>query len=370
MAYLSARSVDCVVARGRTALLCLAGLATLGSGVLLFSQQETVASEEPIHTLHVYANLIQIPTLVLDSKWRRLKAPIPESRFSISIDSGPWFRATHVRQEGDDPISLAILLDVGGESSKLMPKIAEAIGGLAPDSLHSKDHVTIYALDCSLMRSLNDVPAGSARLKVGVDAALESWKTRQGAAQHCKQTVHLWDALAFVTSELSKLPGRRVILAVSDGYDKGSTHSWNEVRAYAETKGTAVFGLTYIPSESGISSTSEILRWTSENAFHSICELSGGVVSLSSPSALTFTLERIVTMVRERYIVEFPRPANATSGVHSQEVRIAKGNYFIRPAGSSFPIPDPAVLADPTTVKSDPSLTPEQGKRKPMDKPQ
>ena len=105
--------------------------------------------------------------------------------------------------------------------------------------------------------------------------------------------------------------------------------------------------------------------------FHSICELSGGHgVSVDDRKSLEDTLHRFVTMVRERYIVEFPRPANATSGEHVKEVRIANSKDFIRPAGISVPIPDAAVLADPTTVPSDPSRTPVVGTRKPMTKPQ
>jgi hypothetical protein len=46
-------------------------------------------------------------------------------------------------------------------------------------------------------------------------------------------------------------------------------------------------------------------------------------------------------------------------------VKVAKGEEdFIRSAGISVPLPDAAVLADPTTVQSDPSLTPELGTRK------
>jgi len=88
------------------------GLVVLWSGVGLSAQQELPAPEEPIHTLHVYTNLIQIPTLVLGPNRERLTKPIAENRFSVSIDSGPKFRATHVRLEGDDAISLSILLDV------------------------------------------------------------------------------------------------------------------------------------------------------------------------------------------------------------------------------------------------------------------
>jgi hypothetical protein len=349
------------------------GLVVLWSGVGLSAQQEPPAPEEPIHTLHVYTNLIQIPTLVLGPNRERLTKPIAESRFSVSIDSGPKFRATHVRLEGDDAISLSILLDVSGDASNLLPKIDDAIADLAPLSLHPKDHISIYVLDCSLLRSLNDVPAGSTELKVGVDNALESWTIRHQKRHgpNCQQSIHLWDALAHVTSELYKLPGRRVILAVSQGDDAGSRHSWNEVRIYAQATGVAVFGLSYLP-EYASDLNHRSLRWSSEDPFRSLCELSGGIIFLTNTrSPLTQMLKQFVTTVRGRYIVEFPRPANSTAGEHSMEITIEKGQGdFIRSAGISVPIPDAALLADPTTVPSDPLLTPEQGTRKMMKKPQ
>jgi hypothetical protein len=337
------------------------GLAVL-SGAVLSAQTVPAPQDEPIPTLHAYANLIQIPTLVLGPNRERLKTPIAENRFSVSIDSGPWFRAAHVRQEGDDPISLSILLDTGGGSSELMANMNTAIAALAPDGLHAKDHVSIYALDCSLVQSLNDVPAESERLKVGVNEALQTWTQTE---VKCERSVHLWDALAHMTAELSKLPGRRVILAVTDGYDKRSQHTWNEVNSLAQATGVAVFGISYVPSEAP-GGEFRYIRWSSEDPFRSLCELSGGVVLLSPPGLLDFRLQRFVTLVRERYIVEFPRPANATSGKHVQQVRIAKSKDFIRSAGISVHIPDAAELSDPTTVPSDPLRTPVVGKRKPM----
>jgi hypothetical protein len=310
-------------------LLCLFGLAVAGSGVAVAAQQEPTEQDEPIHTLHVYANVIQIPTLVLGANRNRVKTPIAANRFSVSIDSGPWFRATHVRQEGDDPISLSILLDVGGDSSKLMAKMNTALAALAPGGLHAKDHVSIYALDCSLVKSLNDVPAERGRLEVGVNQALQTWTE---ATVKCEQSVHLWDALVHVITDLSKLPGRRVVLAVTEGYDEQSGHTWNEVSNLAQDSGVAVFGVRYIPSHA-MMADSRFLHWSSEDPFLSLCELSGGTVFLSPPSALDFTLQRFVTLVRERYIVEFPRPANATPGRHSQQVRIEKSDDFIRPRG-------------------------------------
>jgi hypothetical protein len=340
-------------------------VAAAWSGVVSPAQDAPTPRDVPIPTLHVYANLIQVPTLVLDSQRRPLKKAIAANRFSVSIDSGPWFRATHVRQEGDDPISLSILLDVSGDSSELMAKMNAAIAALAPDGLHAKDHVSVYALDCSLVRSLNDMPAESERLKIAVNEALQTWMLPE---VKCQQSIHLWDALANVVVDLSKLPGRRVILTVSNGRDQGSVRSWNEVRDLAEATGVAVFGVTYVPFEAK-DRQSRFQTWSSEDPFHSVCELSGGMVLLSTTKSLEFMLHRFVTLVRERYIVEFPRPANATSGKHVKEVRIANSKDFIRPAGISVPIPDAAVLNDPTTVPSDPSRTPVVGTRKPMSTP-
>jgi hypothetical protein len=57
-------------------------------------------------------------------------------------------------------------------------------------------------------------------------------------------------------------------------------------------------------------------------------------------------------------------------GQHDFLVTIEKMNAFIRPAGISVPIADPTLLADPTTVPSDPLRAPEMGTRKPMTSPQ
>jgi hypothetical protein len=343
-----------------------------GNSMKLTAQDVPASQEPPTRTLHVYANLIQMPTLVLGPHRERLTKPIPEKNFSISIDGGPWFRATHVRPEGDDPISLSILLDLSGDTATLMPKMNEAIAELAPLSLHPKDHVSIYALECSLVRSLDDAPAESASLKLAVDRALASWQFRQQNKHEpkCQQSVHLWDALEILVDRLRDLPGRRVVLVVSDGEDHGSRRSWNEVRSDAQANGTAVFGMTYLPSYALADNVAYAKR-SRENPFFAICDLTGGIVSTTSNVSLNDSMKRFTAMLRERYIVEFPRPANATPGKHGMQVQVAKDYWdIIHAAGVSVPIPDAALLADPTTVKSDPTLTPELGKRRIVPKPQ
>jgi hypothetical protein len=229
-------------------------LAAAGSGVAPAAPQEPTVQEQPVPTLHAYANLIQVPVLVL-STFRQPMKQIAPNRFMVSVDSGPRFRATHVRPEGDDPISLAILLDARGPVAGVLTKIDSDIAALAPLSLHTNDHVTIYSLDCSLIHTINEGPTDSAGLKRAVDATLQSWRYRKENKHgpRCKPTLQLWDAMTYVIEDLSRRSGRRVLLAITDGDDNGSKYKWNDVRAFAGTTGVAVFGLGYVAYSFGLS---------------------------------------------------------------------------------------------------------------------
>ncbi len=297
--------------------------------------------------------------------------PISRSRFAISLDAGPKFRPTHVRLEGDDPIALSILLDVGDSEADLMPAIDERIAGLSPDFLRPSDHVSIYALNCSLTRSLYDTQADSTQLRDGVQAARRSWNSRlRQKPTQCNKAVHLWDALAYITEKMVSLPGRHVILAVTDGQDRGSLNTWNELRVFAASSGVAIFGMTRhesLPKDSldlrrhGLMTDA---AQTSEDVFQSLCAETGGLVLTTKTGRVSRELERFTTMLRERYTLEFPRTDSAAPGPHSLEVTIADSNAWIHSAGISVPIADPRILADPTTIPSDPSHAPQYGQRR------
>lgn len=324
------------------------------------------SQEDPVTTLHVYTDLVQVPTLVLHGNEQLLSESIDEKRFSISIDQGPWFRVTHARLEGEDPISLAILLD--SDAKDMMAGISGTLATLAPSLLSTRDRVSIYAMDCGLIRSLNQEPADSRTLMVGVDAVLKSWISRgKKSDRNCGQKlVNLWDALGYIALQMVPHPGRRVILAITDGQDRGSVRTWDEVRQFVQLQGLTVFGITNVPAITVMTGATRAFHTHDGYGLQAICQLSGGIVRQTYPALTKAALQQILTMVRLRYILEFPRPANSTVGVHDMRVKIAKGDdLFVRPSGISVPLPDPAVLKDPTTVRSDPSLTPEQGTKRP-----
>jgi hypothetical protein len=321
----------------------------------------SVAAQSPENagplTLHAYTNLVQIPTLVLGEDLEPV-ARIDEGRFFVSLDGGRKLRVTHARLEGDDPISLTILLDLSQSNPDIILSADQAIASLAPLSLHKNDEVSIYALDCQLLHPKDRTATDAAALKGQVDLVLQESQPRdqRDPNRKCQSPLNLWDSLVTIIDTMSERPGRRVILAVTDGVDRGSRNSWNALRFFAQTKSVAIFGLVQ---------PSDLRNRGNEVPFNDVCQLSGGILLPTSEQDFRKQLAWAVTLIRGRYIVEFPPPVNTISGNYRLDVTISQSpRAFIRPTGSQLPIDDPAVLKDPTTVPSDPSRSPELGNRK------
>jgi len=337
----------------------LVGTAVLAATVL--------AQDMDVPTLRVYANLIQIPTLVLGSSRQPMRS-LTHHRFFIRIDGGPRFHVPNVRIEGDDPIALAALLDVKTIPPGELTKMADAMGGLAPNSLHRVDSVSVYALNCQLVRTVADEPTTPAVLEKSVTLALSTLNggDNEHGKERCRERWNLLDAVSAITRNLAEQPARRVILVFTGGLDEGSKTTWGSVSQVAQARGVAIFAS--VPAGKGVAPVQNtlsgaIVGWRPTAAvkeLNSLCETTGGIILETSSSSLDAQLRELVSLVRARYILEFPRPA-AGAGMHNLDVSIENVSAFIRPAGSSFPLRDPALKNDPNTILPDPSAAPVVG---------
>jgi hypothetical protein len=339
----------------------------------------SAAAETP--TLHVYSNLRQIPVLVLSHDYRRMR-PLDTSGFLLSLDSGPRFRPTYVRREGDDPISLGILIDESDPQNELLPTLAEAIAALPPDFLHPQDHVSVYAVDCSLIRTTYDASASPTVLADGVQRAMAPWQIRQTQNEElkkqkkappppCRIGLPLWDSMTEVLLDLDQQPGRRVLLAITDGEDTGSNALWKDVMLNAQLHSVSVFGLVQNPVIRKSLETSEMIPFhslfvkTSEDKFEQICVNSGGIQLQANEHTTIFRLKEFTQMVRERYILEFPRATDEEAGLHTLAVSYRKkGNFYIAATGISVPIASDDEKKGTNTIQGDPSRAPTEGDRK------
>jgi hypothetical protein len=316
--------------------------------------------EKPVFTLKVYANLVQVPTLVLDHD-RRPLPPIDFRRFLVSLDEGKKFAPTHVRMEGEDPLDLAILLDVSGSQRDLIQSFADAATAMAAKSLHAQDRVSIYALNCSLIRSALLMPVEPGRVKDAVQRALSAPELNATKSGACRNHAYLLGAMVAIVKELSGGPGRPAVLVVSEGVDSGSTVSWNGLHAFAAAEGVALFGMN-----DGYTDPQSVWRTDKADPFRGLCESTGGIVMEASGRDLQKRLQQWIALLRNRYVVEFPRPQRLSTGGHNIEVSIKRdGLAFVTLAGVSVSLPDPKMTSDPNFIPSQQGADIPVGTRRP-----
>jgi len=326
--------------------------------------------DDGIPTLRVFTNVLQVPTLVLNDQ-RKPLPPIPENRFFVSIDGGPPFRVSHARLEGNDPIALSILVDVDHLPGSGRTKVEDAIAGLLPTSVHTNDMVSVYRLNCRLTRGIVEQPTNLENLQTVTTVLFGSADAAAGKSHAnggCVRGWNLLDSIGAAIEGFEPATGRRVLLVLTDGEDRGSKATWLEVRAAAQMKGVAVFALQ--PKQQvAVPSVRRNRVMEAEIAAEvtnmpSLCESTGGLVLELKPERLAEELREFLALVRGRYIIEFPRPA-AAPGSHNMTITAGKLAAFIRPAGISMELPDPDLAKDPNTFLPDPTKAPEVGTQRP-----
>ncbi len=363
--------------RGLTRLGCLVLLLASAAGHPTHASAQDAEQTPPSDTpykLHVYEDLVQVPTLVLNSSHGSYGG-LTAAQFTLRIDAGPPFQPRHVRLEGEDPIAMAFLLDVTStDSARLLENFDSELNKLPPDVFHPNDRISVFAYACHLVHASIDVPASFPALRTAVAAALRSpdLRGKNGTQSNCG-AVRLWDAIAGVATRVGSLPGRRVLFIVSDGFDSGSSNTWNTVRSYADNVGLTLIGvrpalLTIHLARTTVAPPPYVLH-IMEEPFEMLCAGTGGLTLESETGDLGSTLVHVNDLLRHRYIVEFPRPSNGTAGVHQLVINIPDKRAIVRASGITFPIQDKGVLNDPSTVPSDPARAPVEGDRKILTQP-
>ncbi len=324
-------------------------------------------------TIHVYANLLQIPVLILSQKHQPLP-PIDPAKFSVRLGKDQPFRPRLVRQEGEDPITLAILLD-GSARDTLMPQMLESLPGMADKQLSGRDRVSLYAMDgCRLRRFITLLPASGAAVKDSVERAVAfppyDPNTR-GTARCGEQPIGLWDAMDYLTRTLASEPGRRVVLAVTNGprhrqpCDAGNPAKerkplWRNAVRRGGAQQDAPAGTCIFPHKRRLGGGPLAERVT---------EASGGMVLETTRNNLPYTFRYFVELLRGRYIVEFSRPSGLTGGTSVINIDCGQPRAFIRSAGTSVPIADPADRYNAVAADAPGQVSPNPSDRRPAEAP-
>ena len=344
-----------------------------GATLLLVAVVVAVAAgqdaETPPVTLHVYTDLLQIPVLVLNQAQQPMVG-LTSKQFRLSVDTGPLFEPPYVRREGDDPIALTVLLDANVRGAAAEARAVAAVAGLVGHALTERDRVVLEAVHaCGATRTepLRVTSAAVVRRRM---AAVLNARDAAPANAACEKPKPLWDMMADAVVRQGDQSGRRVLLVVSDGVDRGSRTVWRDLRRAASERSVAIFGVSFPEERTREWRKTSATRGVPEpDALMALCELTGGVLTWSSSAELEGAMQEVVRMVRERYILEFARPEHMESGAHDLDVTVAKGNAFVRPAGISFPRADAAERTATDAMPVRGTRAPEPGKRRVLNGP-
>lgn len=342
---------------------------TLALSLGLAAQTPAVQETEPpppgsIYTLHVYTNLIQMPTLVIDSQNHPITG-LTRDKFRLTLDGGPIFHPTQMHREDAEPLMMAFLLDASGSEPELVQRAPEVLASLASKALTPRDGMAIFAFDCHLsgQRTITaiqpDAIRDSVRQVLANPHLHESGQRKPG----CPHSSQLIDSIATSITAIQGLSTRRVLVVLSDGFDRASKHKWDEVVHFAGSTSTAVF---VVRTGSSMPLPYEVVdRRESINNLTSLSMSSGGLMLTAPAEDLRKTLEQIVTLLRSRYVLQFPRANNSTAGLHRIDVKVAARDAIALPTGANSPLASDDERNGENTVQGDHSQDPVLGNHAP-----
>jgi hypothetical protein len=295
----------------------------------------------PANTLHLYARLVELPTLVLGPNNHPLPSLSPKA-VNIKLDLRPSFHPSSLRLEGDDPISLAILIDTQGEEFALLTAFQKDFRAWLTSSFGPRDRISLYAMNCNLFRTAYNQPPDPALLKLALDSAIKSAMSDGEENDHaaCHDPVGLRDYIDFIMKGSSPPPSRRVLLVLANGEDDKGVVKWQDLISDATLYAVTTFGINFPDPP--------LYQWG--GSFDELSQRSGGLNMVTTPPLVSDTLSRMIHLLRQRYILQFPMPANLTASVHQVFVTVNKPTTLIRPSGITVPLNDPSTRTGPVNI--------------------
>jgi hypothetical protein len=313
----------------------IVGLAlTFECSVIGLGQAASPPSETP--TIHVTTDLIEVPVLSLKPPFQPVSG-LNRSNFTIRLDGGPAFHPSYVRRQGNEPLSLSMLVDAeASEQWHLSTALQTAIGNVPSDLLHDTDRLSFFVSGCRLVRSLYNAPANlnHDRETIVHAAADSNFKMAFDGEKSCQRPA-VDKVLETVISQFAADAKWKVLLIIESGERPMEARSLQEVQGIAAVRGVTIFAIKYLREGSFPSSI-----YSATEGLNLLVGSLGGVSIHSSFEDLGAVIETVLSIIRQRYILSFPRPGNGSSGAHRLEIRSNVKGVIVRSSAASAPLLD------------------------------
>ncbi|OYT71145.1 MAG: hypothetical protein CFK52_08955 [Chloracidobacterium sp. CP2_5A] len=238
---------------------------------------------------------------------------LSDSDFEIYED-GQLQTISRVGRQADQPLRLAMLLDISASVRNRLRFEQEAVLDFFRRMLRPEDQAAFYAFnhDVYLRQDLTaSLPALEAAAR-GLDA--------RGATA-------LYDAIFIAARRLEREPGRRVIVVVSDGQNTVSRVTRERAIEEVNRADAVIFGICPV-----IRTEYDDFLPPPDNDFEALCRQTGGrVLMVTSLSELSSGFGQLETELRAQYALSYYSSNEARDGKFRRiEVRVKRPGVTVR----------------------------------------
>ena len=223
--------------------------------IALAQVSQNSAQSGPAATVQVNVKVVTMPVTVRD-KHGAVVSTLTKDDFSLTEDGRPQ-TIKYFNHDTNLPLNLGLLVDTSMSQPNVLDDERTASQHFLDQMLtNSKDRAFVIQFDREV-DLLEDLTADKGRLRTAIDqlGAPQFQRTSSGGGDSDQQQGHhryggggtmLYDAIYLASNEVMKQQkGRKAIVVLTDGVDRGSKETLNSAIEAAQRADTVVYALYY-----------------------------------------------------------------------------------------------------------------------------
>ena len=290
--------------------------------VIVGSLLACAALSQDVAEFRSHVDLVAIPCTVVDAAGSPVYGLTRED-FRVFDNDVPRI-VSYFSRDDDQPLTLGILIDNSDSQHDRLSDHRRTVFDLLHRMLRPGDSAFVISIgeEVRLYRDLT---------LTEMEPFGDPCPRRQGISA-CGGSP-LWNAVYDAARlKLRGVRGNKALLLLTDGFDTGSAHNWNEAAEAAQKADTSVYAIQY-PSDSGRSFAPQLYRLVAETA---------GAWFSASSGDLGPIVARLENDIRRRYVIGF-RPETVTSGKlrHEVTIEVTRPDLSVRARRTYYEDPRP-----------------------------
>jgi len=316
----------------RTSLISVLALRS----VLAFAQDAPPPAPEQ-STLSVKVRLVSVTALVHDKKGAPVHG-LTKNDFLLREDGKPQ-PVRYFNDDNDLPLTIGLMIDTSGSlrvhteeeraaSSTFLQQMLTRPADRA-FILHFDSRIELLQKTTSDMDKLKTALSNLIKFEAA-DAAAAAEKDKKDHPLHTVGTTQLYSSIgAAARMVIAKEPGRRALIVLTDGDDRGSNISLDDAIRQAQLADVAVYSVLYLPQGAGPGlalsggiAAGHALANNGNSVMQRIAQETGGrtfVVSKETP--ITRIYAQIEEDLRSQYRLGFTPTDAKPNSFHSLELK-------------------------------------------------